>query len=431
MNNVVIVGAGIVGLACAVTLRRRGVTVTLVDPGLPGEYCSFGNAGCFSSSSFIPLGLPGAWRQAAGWLLNPDAPLSVPWAYAHRIAPWLWRLHRSTVLDRVAETADALRPLVEPSVAHWQELAYWAGVPELVRHEGYAFLYESVAAFEGDALGRRLRAERGVKMDVLEGPAIREFDSAISESATRMVLLPEQGHCPNPLRLSQALARGLQESGVEFVSAAAVELERNGDDTVAVRTGQGSLKADAVIIAAGVHSRTFARQLGHHVLLDAERGYHVMLQEPSVMPKIPLMSGEGKFFATPMEEGLRIAGTVELGGVGAPFNARRTESLLNSGVRLLPGLTWPEKTEWMGHRPSLPDSKPVIGPAKNVNNVFFAFGHGHVGLTAAPATAQIIADLVQGRKPAIDLAPYAVDRPAIQHPRWYPWAGNTQRPLAV
>lgn len=409
-QRVAIVGAGVVGLACAAELQLRGHAVALIDPRPPGEYCSLGNAGCLSRASCVPLGLPGSWRKVPGWLLDPSGPLSIPPRYARRIAPWLWRLHRSTSLAAVRRIADALHPLLTTTIDAWRPLAQRAGVPELIRQDGYAFAYESATAFAGDALGRALREERGVRIDVLQGPAIREFDPALAPSLTHLVLLPEQGHCPNPLRLSRALASMLVAGGASLVARPATGFDVRGGRVARVLTDGDPIEADAVVVAAGAHSAPLAAALGDRVPLETERGYHVMLAAPSVVPRIPVMSGEGKYFATPMEEGLRVAGTVELAGLHAPPDPSRTDVLLAGAKRLLPGLVHGTVERWMGHRPSLPDSKPVIGHARAAVNAIHAFGHGHVGLTAAAPTARIVANLVEGRAPPIDIAPFAAAR---------------------
>ena len=170
------------------------------------------------------------------------------------------------------------------------------------------------------------------------------------------------------------------------------------------------IDVDACVIAAGAHSNALSSQLGADVPLETERGYHAMLASPSVVTRAPIASGEGKYFVTPMEEGLRIAGTVELAGLDAPPDYRRADALLAKAQRLLPGLRGARVERWMGHRPSLPDSMPVIGRAPHAANAFFAFGHGHVGLTAAAPTGEIIADLVAGRPPFMDIAPFAAER---------------------
>jgi D-amino-acid dehydrogenase len=409
-ESVAVIGAGVVGLACASRLHMRGHAVTVIDPRDPGMHCSYGNAGCLSRASCVPLGLPGVLAKVPGWLLDPMGPLAIPPRYALAIAPWLWRFWRSTSMEQVNRTADALHALLDPAVERWRPLAAWAGVPELIRQDGYAFVYESERAFAGDALGRELRARRGVKIEVLEGGAVRELDPALSPAITHMVLLPEQGHVPNPLRLSQALATRLREGGARFVRRAALDFELGEGRVKRVLTEGGAVEADAVVIAAGAHSKGLAARLGASVPLETERGYHVMLESPSIVPRIPVCSGEGKYFATPMEGGLRVAGTVELGGLAAGPNWKRADSLLQGAKRLLPGLAHRAVDRWMGHRPSLPDSKPVIGRAPKAANAYLAFGHGHVGLTAAAPTAEIVAALVRGESPPIDIAPFAAER---------------------
>jgi len=409
-RRVAIVGAGVVGLACAARLQIRGYAVTLIDPRDPGSYCSSGNAGCLSRASCVPLGLPGTWKKVPGWLLDPKGPLVIRPGYALSVAPWLWRFRQNTTLERVNAIADALHALLDGTVVKWRPLAEWAGVPELIRQEGYAFAYRSEAAFLGDALGRELRRARGVRIDVLTGGAIREFDPSLAPEISHLVVLPEQGHVPNPLRLSQALAVRLRAGGATFVAREATGFDLAGGRVQRVSTDQGPVETDAVVIAAGAHSKALSLQLGSEVPLETERGYHVMLASPSVQPRIPTASGEGKYFATPMEGGLRIAGAVEFAGLEAQPNYDRADVLLEGAKRLFPGLAHGSVERWMGHRPSLPDSKPVVGRSSKVRNAYFAFGHGHVGLTGAPATAEIVAELIAGETPAIDPRPFAAER---------------------
>jgi D-amino-acid dehydrogenase len=409
-SRISVIGAGVVGLACAARLQMRGHAVTLVDPRDPGSHCSHGNAGCLSRASCVPLGLPGTWKKVPGWLLDPRGPLVIRPSYALAIAPWLWRFRRNTTLERVNAIADALHALLDPTVAKWRPLAAWAGVPELICQEGYGFAYRSAAAYAGDALGRDLRRARGVKIDVLTGAAIREFEPALSPEITHLVLLPEQGHVPNPLRLSQALAARLREGGATFVRREARGFELADGRIARIATDGEPVDADAVVIAAGAHSAPLARALGASVPLETERGYHVTLASPSVQPRIPIGSGEGKYFATPMETGLRIAGAVELAGLAAAPNYARADVLLEGAKRLFPGLAHGPVERWMGHRPSLPDSMPVIGRSPQARNAYFAFGHGHVGLTAAPSTAEIVEALVAGETPFLDPKPFAAER---------------------
>ena len=408
--NAIVVGAGVVGLCCASHLQQRGHRVTLIDPRPPGEYCSRGNAGCFSRASCVPLGLQGLWKQEPAWLLDPTGPLHIPPRYSLQIAPWLWRFQRASSMARVSRIADALHALLTVTLDKWRPLAAHAGVPQLIVQDGYAFAYESAAAFEGDALGREIRRAHGVAIEVLTGQDIVAFDAALSPQLSHLVLLPEQGHCPNPLRLSRALAARLHEGGARFVTGTVSGFEIVDGRVTRVQTDAGPIDADAVVIAAGAHSRPLAAQLASDVPLETERGYHAMLASPGIAPRIPVASGEGKYFVTPMEEGLRIAGTVELAGLDAPPDYRRADALVDKAKRLLPALSASTVERWMGHRPSLPDSLPVIGRSQRAANAFLAFGHGHVGLTAAAPTGEIVADLVAGRTPFMDVSPFSAAR---------------------
>jgi D-amino-acid dehydrogenase len=222
--------------------------------------------------------------------------------------------------------------------------------------------------------------------------------------------MPEQGHVTSPLRLSRALATKLQSDGATFVRASALDFDVRDGRVAAVVTSGGRVDADALVLAAGAHSKALAARLGSRVPLEAERGFHVTLANPSLTLRGPICSGEGKYFITSMEDGLRVAGTVELASVDAPPSYPRTKALLRGAGRLLPGLEFGSVTEWMGRRPSLPDSLPVIGRAPGAANAFFAFGHGHVGLTTAPATGELVADLVAGTPTPIDMSPYSPER---------------------
>lgn len=409
-QHIAVIGAGIVGLACAAQLVRRGVRVTLVDPSEPGAGCSWGNAGCLSRASIVPVGLPGLWKSVPGYLLDPAGPFRIDWRYAHRIAPWLVRLQMASKLARVQAIAAALHPLLDASIREWRPLAEWAGVPELVRQEGYGFVYESEQAFLRDRLGRELRQAHGVRMEILTGGQVRELDPALSPAITHMTWLPEQGHVPNPPRLSKALADTLRAAGAAFHAAAATDFAFRDGRVARVLTEAGAIDVDGVVLAAGAHSRALAARLKSRVPLDTERGYHVMLPRSGAAPRVPVCSGEGKFFVTPMEDGLRVAGTVELAGLHAPPDMARAHLLAGQAKRMLPRIDATVQSTWMGRRPSMPDSLPVLGRAPRVPNAYFAFGHGHVGLTAAAPGGAALADLVCTGRAAIDLAPYRADR---------------------
>jgi len=409
-KNVTIIGAGVVGMATASCLRRDGHDVTVVDMRPPGEYCSSGNAGILSPGSCVPFGMPGNLKKVPQWLLDSLGPLTIRPGYFLRALPWLLRFQAASGINRIDPIADALRALLKQTLDAWAPLAQWAGVPDIIRRTGYLVVYESEQAFRGDALAWKIRRDRGVVCTDLDAARIRELEPALRGIYARGVFLPEQGFVANPLRLTQALAAQFQRDGGKILQRKVLDIETGAGSPSALLTDAGRLPVATLVICAGVHSNEFSTTLGSRVPLESQRGYHVHFENPAVTLRRPVMSGEGKFFATPMETGLRVAGAVEFAGTEAAPNYARADALGVHAARMLPGLVASNVTQWMGHRPCMPDSLPVIGPSPRFANVYFAFGHGHVGLCGGAPTARIIADLVAGRTPNIDIAPFRVNR---------------------
>ncbi|MFQ5955504.1 MAG: NAD(P)/FAD-dependent oxidoreductase [Kiloniellales bacterium] len=409
-RQVLVIGAGVVGIACAIFLRRDGHQVTVIDRLPPGEGCSLGNAGILAASSCVPLSMPGTLIRVPKWLLDPLGPLAIRWRYLPRLAPWLVRFVRAGAPARVEAASVALRSLLATTVEGHRALAEAAGAADLVRPSGLLWAYETASGFLREAADWRLRRARGVRMEELEGGAVGEIEPALAPHCRRAVWLPDDGYVTDPLGLVRALAEHFARAGGSILRREARDFELGPEGPTRLATDHGSLEADVFVIAAGAWSGELAARLGSPVPLESERGYHVMIGQPGVALRVPVVAGERMFGATPMTAGLRLAGTVEFGGLTAPPNYARARVLLRHGRRLLPGLKAEAVSEWMGHRPALPDSLPVIGRSPRHPSVFFAFGHGHTGLTAAPMTGRVIADLVAGRPPPFDLAPFAADR---------------------
>ena len=409
-RRVGVIGAGMVGVCAASWLQRDGHSVFLLDPGNPGEGASFGNAGCFNGSSVTPVAMPGVVRSVPRWLIDPLGPLALRWSYLPAILPYLVRLVRAATPQKVAAQAKALRPLIGPTVPLVRELARDAGAEGLIHQRGHLYVYRSAAALAKDGLAWALRRENGVVVDEFDADELHQLEPVLSRDYVRGLLVRENGHTENPLALVTRLVEQFRRQGGEIVRASALGFRLDGGRVTSIRSDAGDLPADAAIVCAGAQSKPLAAALGDRIPLETERGYHLMIRDPEVMPRIPTADADGKFVATPMATGLRFAGTVELAGLAAPPDWRRARILLEQGRRMLPGLATEHSEDrisaWMGHRPSLPDSLPALGRSRASPDVIYAFGHGHVGMTAAPMTGRIVADLVAGRPAPIDIAPF-------------------------
>ena len=414
-SGVTVIGAGIVGLCCACWLQRDGHDVTVIDPVAPGESCSFGNAGIISKSSVVPLAMPGTLAKVPGWLLNPLGPLAVRWAYLPRAAPWLLRLLAASRRSRVAVIADALGALNAPTLDAYGELLGPEDFADLIRHDGVINAYETVAELEADAEAWDMRKERGANFERFDGPALRELEPALSPAIACAMLVEDTAHTINPLRVVKTLAGRFLTDGGEIVERRVERIECDSRGPFALHLNGGLRRpVETLVIAAGAWSHRLSGPLGSTPPLEAERGYHVTIAEPGVVLRRPVSLASRGFYATSMELGLRIAGTVEFGGVDAPPNYRRADVLLDHGRFLFPGLrNGPESqnvSQWMGCRPSLPDSLPVIGRSPHFEHLYYAFGHGHLGLTEGAITGKLIAEMIAGKPTSIDIAPYRIDR---------------------
>ncbi|WP_158802484.1 MULTISPECIES: FAD-binding oxidoreductase [unclassified Acidisoma] len=412
--KVAVIGGGALGVSSASWLLRDGHEVTIIDPDPIAQGSSFGNAGCLNLSSVVPMSLPGNISKVPGWLLDPLGPLAIRWRYLPQITPWLIRFLRAGTSARVGEQAAALRDLLHDSVALTSELAQWAGAQDLIRRQGHLVVYRSREAFEGDAYGWRLRRDNGIVFDTLGQDEVWQLEPSLSKDCRIGLYFPGNGHTTNPNRLINSWADAFQRDGGTITRARATAFEFEGTTLRGVLSNHGTIAADAAVIAAGAYSKPLAGQLGDVLPLDTERGYHVIVREPEAMPRLPVMDAEGKFVATPMETGLRLAGTVEFAGLDAAPDWRRADKLLTLGQRLFPALqsrySEDRLSRWMGRRPSMPDSLPVIGLSRRCPQIAYAFGHGHVGLAACARTGLLVAELLGERTPSISLKPFSPRR---------------------
>lgn len=415
--QIVIIGAGIVGAATALELLRDGHRVTIVEPNEPGgeQAASFGNGAWLSPASVVPMSMPGMWKKVPGYLADPLGPLTIRITALPRLLPWLTRfLLAGATVPRVEATARALSPLLRDSPAQHARLAAEAGVPELIRHNGLLYVYPERLAFEAEALAWRLRRDNGVQWRELLGEDLQTRDPTLNPRYRFGVLVEAGAHCIDPGAYVASLVRHAVAQGATLVRARATGFDIADGKLRAVATDGGNIACDRAVISAGVWSKRLARAAGDRVSLESERGYHIVIADPEAAPRTPVMPSDGKMGNTVTSKGLRASGQVELAAINAPPNWKRAQVLLDHLRRTYPGLPKDipaaRLSRWMGHRPSTPDGLPVIGRASACHDIVHAFGHGHVGLAAGPATAALVADVISGRTPTISLQPYSAAR---------------------
>lgn len=416
-RTIVVIGAGAVGAATALELLRDGHRVTIVEPGEPGgeQAASYGNGCWLSTMSVIPPAGPGTWRKIPGFLMDPLGPLSIRWRYLPRAAPWLLRyLAAGWTEQRVTRAAQALQPLLADAPALHRALADEAGVGGLIEQKGLMYIYPDRAAFEAERLSFRVRAAVGLRWLELDEDEMRQREPTLDRRYTFGVLVEEAGHCRDPGAYVAALVALATSEGAVWRRCRATGFRVEAGRLEAVETDAGPIACDAAVICAGAHSKALAAAAGDRVPLESERGYHAVLPTsemgPETGPRVPLMPSDGKMAITMTEGGLRCAGQVEFAGLDAAPDWRRAEVLRDHLLRCFPGLPRDLPAErvkvWMGHRPSMPDGLPCIGPSRATPDILYAFGHGHVGLVASARTGRVVAQLVGGRASEIPVAAF-------------------------
>jgi D-amino-acid dehydrogenase len=410
-RHVAILGAGAVGAVSAIEALRSGHRVTIVEPSTPGgeQASSYGNAGWLSSHSVIPPAVPGAWRSVPGYLLDPSGPLSIRWSYLPRILPWLVRYLRSGwTEERLAHTATALRTLLVDAPALHKHLADAAGVGDLIERQGVLHIYPSRADYEAEALAWRLRRAVGVDWTELSGPELRQHEPMLDRGYDFGLLVEEAGRCKDPGAYVARLVSYAQEQGAELVAAKAHALRMENGQLAAVQTEAGEISCDVAVVSAGARSKPLAESIGDVLPLETERGYHVTIEGLETGPRTTIMVMDKKMVINWTERGLRAAGQVEFAGLDAPANWKRAEILREQLLATLPALPRGagKIRRWLGNRPSMPDGRPCIGYSPVTRDVVYAFGHGHVGLVGSARTGRLVAQLVSGAPPEIDLAPF-------------------------
>ncbi len=409
--DIAVVGAGVVGLCCAYKLQSAGYKVVLFDRDKPGHGCSKGNAGHFATEQVLPLAAPGLIRQIPGMLLDSQGPVSIRWPYLPTIAPWFIRFLLNTRQQPFRAGAQALSPLNAQALGSWQKILREIGAHEQLKMDGAYLVFEDSQLFESYQKSTLLRINRyGVNTELRTGDEVREAEPALSKNIQHAVFFPDTGHTADPLLLSQTLLESFIRQGGLLVQDEVTGIRQRGDECE-LMTSTRKYKIPQLLLTTGAWSKALLKQAtGVSIPLEAERGYHLMLPEAQSCIKVPISSADRKFIMTPMNMGLRLAGTVEFAGLNAPSDMRRAYMLNKHARELIDDLPAKTGDSWMGCRPSLPDSLPIIDRVGSAGQIFLALGHQHLGLTQAAITAEMILNLKRGESSVMPLNPYRLDR---------------------
>jgi D-amino-acid dehydrogenase len=398
-DPVIVIGAGIVGTATARALQRAGHAVTIVDSGEPGKATSYGNAGFIAIDHVLPLARPSTLKRVPQMLMDRTGPLTVHPPSIPHLLPWMARFARAAYSKaEVRKGVDSFGPLMAEANIAWKAEIQASGLGDLFKSQGALYVYESESAFEGGAEERELQRAKGTDFEIVDGNRARELAPGLSGHIVRGVYYPHGMHTINPYRVVTTLAERFAEDGGTVERGRVRGFVRDGNRVTGVQLTETTLPAKAVVIAAGRASGELTRLLGFNAPLVAERGYHVMLAPDNVRFDLPVSPAERGFFITPMEEGLRVAGTVELAAPHQPPSWHRADLLVQHLRAIFPGVGGVERSRWIGERPSLPDFRPAIGRAPRLANVYCGYGHQHVGLTLATATGRLIARQMEGEE---------------------------------
>jgi D-amino-acid dehydrogenase len=408
--DVAIIGAGIIGVSAAFKLQEAGRTAVLIDRTGIAEETSRGNAGAFAFSDVIPMATSGVLGKLPRWLSDPLGPLTIRPEYLAQITPWLLRFWRAGWPDRVAASLKAQSAMMRVARAEAEALIAAAGLEPMIRRDGVLELYESEDELKRTARDDAAKSAEGIAFRHVRGAELAELQPGLSPRITCATFIPKWQTVSDPYDYAVAVAKAAMALGASFRRAEVAELRPDDSGVTIVLSDGTSLRARQVVVAGGAWSKRLTAPLGDDIPLETERGYNTTLPGYSFDLKRQLVFGGHGFVVTPLETGIRIGGAVELGGLKLSPNFKRADAMLKKAAMFMPGLVTSGGKQWMGFRPSLPDSLPAIGFSRRSRHIVYAFGHGHLGLTQSAGTGKLVAELLTGAPASLDLTPFSPQR---------------------
>lgn len=409
-QSIHIIGAGVVGVACALRLQLNGYQVTLIDPNDPGSACSFGNAGILQAGACVPVATPSVVRQIPKMIFDSDQPLAIRWQYLPNLAPYLVHFLKAAKPSNLDKISRTLASILNHAIDGFSPLLNSAKAEGLLKKTGELYVYESDKSFAAAKPAHELRRSLGVNIEYLNAHQIRQLEPTLAPIFKHAAYLTDCVLVADPYNFTKALLNAFFECGGQHIREKVAGFKRDHHRIQQIITNAGGHDCSHVLLAAGAWSKPLAKELGANVPLDTERGYHICMKDAEVDLRIPVISGDYRFGVSNLTSGFRVAGTAELASPNAPPNYKRADRLVGLAKRMFPQLNTDKYERWMGCRPSTPDSLPVICKSSELENAFFAFGHGHLGLTMAGITSEFVLDLLQGSTPRIDISGLSYQR---------------------
>lgn len=408
--NTVVIGAGIIGTAIAHDLQKRGRQVVLLDRDAPGQGASFGNMASIAVTEFMPASRPSVWRQIPGWMLDPEGPVRVRPGHMPRLVPWFLRFIAASRPSKLRALEAEGAALCARSLADTMALLRETGLEGEISEEGCLSLYTDQAEFKADRDHIEILERFGFAHQVLTGTEARALEPELSKDIGMAVLFPDNRSMRDPYKLVLALAERFAALGGRVERGEVVGFTRSDSIREVLLKDGRRLAAEEVVICAGAFSAKLARDLGEPIPLETERGYHTQIMAPGLSMRHSIIWPARAFMVTPTAGGIRVGGTVEMAGLEAAPDYRRSKITVKRAQTALPNLACENFTEWMGHRPALPDTVPILSASARTRGLFYATGHGHLGLTYAATTARLMGQLIAGERPEVDLHPYRINR---------------------
>ena len=409
-TDVIIVGAGIVGICCALSIIESGKSVRLIDRADPGQSTSFGNAGIISPWSIVPQSMPGLWKKIPAMLLKEDGPISISPSHLPKLIPWGLRFLKNGTTAKVKASSNAMELLNHSNVELYKKHLAGTGHEALVKDSWYVHAFRNANNAQINDLPYKIRGDKGADIERIEAPELRKLEPALSDKFKAAILIKGQARAISPGKIGKVLCKKAVSLGVLIDRSEVKALTQHSNNEWHVETSSGTQRAPKIVIAAGAWSANLLKSLGLKIPLQAERGYHVEFENAGIEIKHSIMDVDMMAVASSMENSLRVAGTAEFAHIDAPPNEKRVQELRQVALKMFPDLNTENLKSWMGTRPSFPDSLPMLGEFPNHKGLYSAFGHSHYGLMMAPKTGQIISDLINDKTPNIDLTSFGVSR---------------------